>query len=322
MSNVNILVSISCITFNHVNYIRECLDGFLMQKTNFAFEILIHDDASTDGTTEIIKEFELNYPDIIYPMYELENQWCKGKRGSAIFNFPRAKGKYIALCEGDDYWIDPLKLQKQVDFMEMNDDFGLVHTGYQVINASNIILPKYNRSWKSGNVFEQIIKGKYTIVTATVLFRTLMYKELALELVNLNFHMGDKPMWIEFSRISKIKYIDEITTSYRVLANSASHSDDIKKVQDFCEEGLKITRYYYHKYNLSFDEKSYTAKLYGSLIKECYKKNNFALAYEYYKKMISTDVRSALRPTPLMFLLGSRFKLFRNAISLIYRFNR
>lgn len=99
----NILVSISCITYNHAPYIRDCIEGFLMQKTNFLFEILIHDDASIDGTTEIIREYELKYPDIIKPLYETENQWIKGRKGSKIFNYPRAKGRYIVLSEGDDY---------------------------------------------------------------------------------------------------------------------------------------------------------------------------------------------------------------------------
>lgn len=108
-----LLVSISCITYNHAPYIRQCLDGFLIQKTDFAFEILIHDDCSTDGTAEIIKEYESQYPDIIRPLYEEENQWLKGRRGSAVFNFPRAQGKYIAICEGDDYWTDPLKFRNR-----------------------------------------------------------------------------------------------------------------------------------------------------------------------------------------------------------------
>lgn len=112
------IISISCITFNHAPYIRQCIDGFLMQKTDFSFEVLIHDDASTDGTEEIIREYEAKYPDIIKPLYEKENQYIKGRKGSLVFNFPRAKGKYVALCEGDDYWTDPLKLQKQVEQME------------------------------------------------------------------------------------------------------------------------------------------------------------------------------------------------------------
>lgn len=125
MDQNEVIVSVCCITYNHAPYIRQCLDGFMMQQTNFAFEVLIHDDASTDGTAEIIKEYEVKYPDIIKPIYEKENQWVKGRRGSAVFNFPRAKGKYIALCEGDDYWTDPLKLQKQVDFLESNPEFVL-----------------------------------------------------------------------------------------------------------------------------------------------------------------------------------------------------
>lgn len=117
------LVSISCITYNHAPYIRQCLDGFMMQQTNFAFEVLIHDDASTDGTTEIIKEYEAKFPDIIKPIFQTENQYSKGIKISATFNFPRVKGKYIAMCEGDDFWTDPLKLQKQVDFLEANSDY-------------------------------------------------------------------------------------------------------------------------------------------------------------------------------------------------------
>jgi glycosyltransferase involved in cell wall biosynthesis len=93
------------------------LDGFLSQKTNFPFEIVIHDDCSTDGTREIIEEYSQKFPDIIFPMFQHENQYSKGIRGMmARFNFPRCRGKYIALCEGDDYWTDPYKLQKQLGF--------------------------------------------------------------------------------------------------------------------------------------------------------------------------------------------------------------
>ncbi|MFK2238497.1 glycosyltransferase family 2 protein [Bacteroides fragilis] len=107
------LVSIFCITYNHSSYIRQCLDGFLIQKTNFPFEVLIHDDASTDDTAGIIKEYEAKYPDIIKPIYQVENQYSKGLDINIVYNLPRARGKYIAMCEGDDYWIDPLKLQNK-----------------------------------------------------------------------------------------------------------------------------------------------------------------------------------------------------------------
>lgn len=120
------LVSICCVTYNHAPFIRKCLDGFLMQETTFLIEILIHDDCSTDGTTEIIKEYAAKHPDLILPLYEEVNQYQQGKGGEIdLYNYNRARGKYIAYCEGDDYWTDPLKLQKQVDFMEANPEYSV-----------------------------------------------------------------------------------------------------------------------------------------------------------------------------------------------------
>src|SRR5690606_34510298 len=103
----NILVSISCLTFNHEKYIRRCLEGFIRQKTEFPFEVLIHDDASTDKTSDIIKEYEVDFPHLLKPIYQTENQYSKGISISSTYNFPRARGRYIAMCEGDDYWTDP-----------------------------------------------------------------------------------------------------------------------------------------------------------------------------------------------------------------------
>src|SRR5690606_31239098 len=126
-----IKVSICCITYNHSPFIRQCLDSFLMQQCDFDFEILIHDDASTYGTASIIQEYNNRYPSIIKPILQVENQYSKGVRGiNLIYNFPRAEGKYIAMCEGDDYWEDPLKLQKQVSILDTNKNYSLVVGGY------------------------------------------------------------------------------------------------------------------------------------------------------------------------------------------------
>lgn len=125
------LVSICCITYNHAPFIRKCLEGFLMQK-DVDYEILIHDDCSTDGTTEIVREYEAKHPDIIKPIYETENQYQKvGTSGIDMFNYRRAQGKYIAYCEGDDYWTNPLKLKKQVDFMEANPEYSVCFTTFR-----------------------------------------------------------------------------------------------------------------------------------------------------------------------------------------------
>lgn len=114
--NITPIVSISCITYNHEDYIRDAIEGFLMQKTTFPVEILIHDDASTDKTADIIREYEKKYPHLIKPIYQTENQYSKGIGVSATYQYPRANGNYITLCEGDDYWTDPYMLQKQVVF--------------------------------------------------------------------------------------------------------------------------------------------------------------------------------------------------------------
>ncbi len=140
----NIIVSICCITYNHAPFIRKALDGFLMQQAPSGIpqgakmsdwcEILIHDDCSADGTTEIVKEYAANYPDLIFPLYEEENQYSKGVKVD-FYNYNRARGKYIAYCEGDDYWTDPNKLQKQVDFMESHPEYSLCFHDFSLYDS-------------------------------------------------------------------------------------------------------------------------------------------------------------------------------------------
>jgi glycosyltransferase involved in cell wall biosynthesis len=127
------LVSICCSTYNHEKFISETLDGFLIQKCNFPVEILIHEDCSTDNTAGIIKEYQKKYPNLLNPVFQKENQYSKGIKPFTQLLYPRAKGKFIALCEGDDYWTDPFKLQKQVDFLEANPDYTFCVGGFKKI---------------------------------------------------------------------------------------------------------------------------------------------------------------------------------------------
>ncbi len=127
------LVSICCITYNHESYIEDAIEGFLIQETDFPFEILIHDDASTDRTADIIKEYEASYPTLLKPIYQAKNQYSKGKRPGFI-NMERALGKYIAFCEGDDYWIDPKKLQKQTVILNNHNKCSACFTNAIYIN--------------------------------------------------------------------------------------------------------------------------------------------------------------------------------------------
>ena len=108
----NIMVSVICLCYNHENYVKDALEGFVKQKTTFPFEVLIHDDASTDKSAEIIREYEAKYPDIIKPTYQTENQYSQGVKILRTYLLPKVRGKYIAFCEGDDFWTDENKLQK------------------------------------------------------------------------------------------------------------------------------------------------------------------------------------------------------------------
>ncbi len=211
------MVSVSCISFNHVRYIEKALDSFLMQETDFEFEILIHDDASTDGTEEIIKDYVRRFPDIIKPVFEKENQYSRGISNiSGVFNFPRAKGKYIAMCEGDDYWCDPYKLQKQYEIMEADESLSLcchaaaIEYGGNAFKTEDSIRP-YT---KSGRIEpERFISRKSNIPTASMFFRA----EYAKTLPKWYFDcpVGDIPLQLYMAANGGIYYIDEIMSVYR-----------------------------------------------------------------------------------------------------------
>lgn len=227
------LVSICCLAYNHEPYIRECLEGFIMQKADFDFEVLIHDDASTDNTAYIIREYEEKYPDIIKPIYQKENQYSKKIGISKTFQYPRAKGKYIALCEGDDYWIDLYKLQKQVDFLENNPDYVLSNTDSDVLyDESGWVLHSYNKNKRIGNYtgkvgMEEILSGHYFIKTGSVVLK----KELLEEYYSSEFYqkmksfllMGDTPLWAYLTIKGGFHYLEESTLVYRRHKGSASN---------------------------------------------------------------------------------------------------
>ena len=140
---MDIMVSIICNTYNQESYIRLALDSFLKQKTNFKYEVIVHDDASDDSTKDIIREYADNYPDIIKPIIEQENQYSKNVNITLDIDLPKAKGKYFAFCEGDDYWIDENKLQKQVDYMESHPNCTLcIHNAIKV-NREGKVLGQY-----------------------------------------------------------------------------------------------------------------------------------------------------------------------------------
>jgi len=248
-----ILVSIKCWVFNHEPYLRECLNGFVIQKTSFKFEAIIHDDASTDNSAEIIKEYAKKYPDIIKPIYEKENQYSKQDGSLTKIMNNACRGKYIAMCEGDDYWTDPYKLQKQVDFLEANPDYGLVHTKCSY-NKDGIIRPKQDKvKISEGFVFNDLLTHKFYISALTVCIR----KELSIQCEKTNhkerlkkkWKMSDYPLWLEAALHTKFKFLPDDTATYRVLPESASHSKDKFKNYKFFKSIYDIKFYFFKKTN-------------------------------------------------------------------------
>jgi glycosyltransferase involved in cell wall biosynthesis len=221
----NIKVSICCLTYNHSNYIRDCLNGFINQKTDFNFEILIHDDASLDNTPQIIREYEKRYPEIIKPIYQNENKFSKEGGGMNIrYNFPRIQGKYIALCEGDDYWTDPLKLQKQVDILENNQDY---------ILCFHDVIIQYTRknSYKTyrmiGSLEKDILETEdlirpWFIPTCSILYRKVLIDTYP-KWISIT-DSGDIALILFLSTLGKFYYFNEVMGIYRKHDNGISVS--------------------------------------------------------------------------------------------------
>lgn len=210
---MEIVVSICCITFNHEDYIGDTLKGFLMQETSFPFEIIIHDDASTDRTAEIIKEFA-SQDSRIKPILQTENQWSKGIKPSPTFVWPRAKGKYLALCEGDDFWTDPNKLQKQVTFLESNLEYVGCFHNVTVINTYNKKESLfYGENKKSRPFGINRIICKNPIPTLSVIFRKNTFK--VPEDYN-NYVVGDWPIHILNAQHGDYYYMNENMGAYRI----------------------------------------------------------------------------------------------------------
>lgn len=243
------LVSVLTLAYNHEKYIRECIEGIINQHTTFKFELIIHDDASTDGTAEIIKEYERRYPTIIKPVYQDKNQFSKGIPIGKTFLYPCAKGKYIALCEGDDYWTDPLKLQKQVDFLENNEDYGLVHSLAQGYFENGRCYSKKMYGEFFFNIDDLLIANR--IVTLTVCFRKKIYIDYENDITpQSSWKMGDYPLWLYIASCSKVHFIDEVMGTYRILEESSSHSKDLQKNLEFCLSSYAISRFFsirFHK---------------------------------------------------------------------------
>jgi glycosyltransferase involved in cell wall biosynthesis len=261
------LVSICCLTYNHELFIEQCLKNLLNQITDFGFEILIHDDASQDKTQGIIKKYAEQYPKIIKPILQTENQRSKINTGmNPKFNYPRAAGKYIAFCEGDDYWIDPYKLQKQVAILNTNHDIGCVVTDYDKLIENKSV---YNEKVLS-KTFKTIQNG---IISAYPLFSIALKKTrtvtamVRMDCINefqkkdfLKGVPGDTQLFGYLLLTTKIYFKKESTAVYRILNESVSHTNSFAKKQQFMKSFNIYMAHIIANYNLPRADKKYYQK--------------------------------------------------------------
>jgi glycosyltransferase involved in cell wall biosynthesis len=243
------------VTYNHEKFIRQALNSFFAQKTNFDFEVLIYDDASTDKTGEIIREFELKYPNIIKSIFQTDNQYSKGVRGLAMkYLLPNAQGDYVALCEGDDFFTDENKLQTQVDFLDKNSEysmcFHLTRWFFENNEEDELIYPDTKKGI-SFNV-EELLKENF-INTNSVIYRRQNYKKIP----SKNIFPGDWFLHLYHAKFGKIGFINKIMSAYRrypggIWWNSYKNPDKLLK-----KFGINQLFMYFELLKLYFYNKKY-----------------------------------------------------------------
>lgn len=283
-------VSVVCTVYKHEAYLRECFDGFVMQKTNFPFEILVNDDCSSDGSAEIMREYESKYPDLFRCVYQEENQYSKGLFPWFEVLFPMAKGQYIAICEGDDYWTDPYKLQKQIDFMDSNLDY---------IACFHNALIKYPKSYSFFNsanenhnpTTEDIIRRRWFISTQTLLFRNikLSYPVWKSKVVNEDYLLE-----LLLAKEGKFRYMDDVMAVYRQDGTGVSASLNVNKRKMFDQLVFLLTNMkelYGGRCSDAFDESiaNYQAQ------KEDFVRSTHPVRKWFYRKTYTRLLKKILR---------------------------
>ena len=247
-----LMVTIRCITYNHEPYIRQCLEGFVMQKTNFRYEAIVHDDASTDGTSDIIREYAEKYPDIIKPIYETENQYSKRDGSLSRIMDEHTHGKYVALCEGDDYWIDPLKLQKQVDFLETHPGFTMCGTNGLIVWDMGENRPSYfNKIFSSKELLAHDIIGKWAMPTASLLYKREI-KDNYPEWSN-KIYSGDQTLILVALYRGGVFCLSDLTCIYRKSSSNAFAISNNTNALYVYSQHLKLYKFYNEWTNYKFD---------------------------------------------------------------------
>lgn len=317
-------VTVVMITYNHEPYIRRAIEGVLSQETDFPVELLIGEDHSTDTTLEIVREYAHAHPTKIRLITSDENVGAKKnlQRLEAA-----CEGKYTAYCEGDDYWHDPKKLQKQVRFLEANPAYSLVHTEFRMIFVSSgrvvCNAARQPANLDDGDAFDDLLSGRRTVLTLTVCARTTELRAILTECPEVydpRFLMGDTQRWLELSRRGRIKCLREVMATHLVLSESASQSRDPRRELRFIKSTKDILEHYIAKYGCRPKTRTAALARSGIGILQCaFEAGDFETAQQAFAEYRALDITNKL--PAMLYWFGSRSRrrrrMVRPALSLL-----
>lgn len=314
------LVSVKMLTYNHAPYISQAIEGILQQKTNFPFELVIGEDCSFDGTRAIVFEFQKKYSDIIRVITSDKNV---GASKNSYRTMKACRGKYIAFCEGDDYWHRPDKLQQQVSYLETHPGCGLVYSDYDRYEAgSNRLIRAYNNhQGKKPPVCPtliDILRARCGILTCTVCARGDVIQEAIhsdpILFSSGKFLMGDTPLWAEISLRADVHYFNEAFATYNVLEESATQSRDRAKSCRFWKSNAEMRVYLAKKHELPSDEiRLYENDLYVVELELAFQENNRASGAAAREKLGPLTLRQ------YVLFIGSQYSFLNRLLKVLRR---
>lgn len=298
------IISIVVLAYNLEKYIDHCIESLVNQQCNQAYEIVIGEDFSTDETSNICLQWQEKYPDLIRVLIRPANLGMSANFADTV---KATKGKYIAFCEGDDFWIDGNKLQLQYDYLEANLSVGLVHTNFNMIQESGLYINKLNKNHPSGKVLHQLLEYSF-IATLTVMIRKEVLEQALTDRTELILHNGkaiDYPLWLTCATFTEIAYLHKTTSTYRVMGESASHSKDINKQIAYQTVNRDLALSFQREFfpNDKLLQRTIFNTYYYVIMREAIRSGNKKSVWGYYKKIISNNFLQIFNPKIGYFLL-------------------
>lgn len=303
-NEINPLVSVVICTYNRENYIQQTINSVLSQERDFKIEIIIGDDASTDGTRSVLLEYQKKHPEVITLLFQDENQGI-AKNWASLMKL--VSGKYVALCDDDDYWHNNQKLQMQVDILEKNEDIGLVYTNYRSINVKTNVIKEYkikNKSQKK--LLNALFDGEYLMMTSSVVFRNLLIQRYVNldDYIKYNFPIQDWVTWILIAKFTNFYHLNISALTYCISTDSLSRSLDFDKVVSKYEKEHIMYKYICDKFpqDLIYNEDRWNDYVNNIYLIFAYNAGDYTLAKLYGKKLKNNRIK----------VLCSKNKLFFN----------